>query len=205
MHCNQCNERPNGFRGTHELERHIARKHAPTRKAFICVDSSLDGKFLAQCKHCRNKKQYGAYYNAAAHLRRAHFHPRKKGRKAKGDEKRGGIGGGDHPPMDYLKQHWIKEVEVSGELPSTRRSSSAELSDSTEYNSLPEAEFDFENMDEPYIASQDAADMSTFDFDASHFIQPNAQVNSSNAYFSYDVQNPELADFNIDLNLYQQQ
>lgn len=111
--CQFCNERPDGFRGTHELERHIARSHAPCRKGYICVDASENGKFLAACKHCRAKKVYGAYYNAAAHLRRAHFHPRKRGRKGKNDEKRGGIGGGDDPPMDYLKQNWIREVEVT--------------------------------------------------------------------------------------------
>jgi len=111
--CQFCNERPDGFRGTHELERHIARSHAPSRKGYICIDASENGKFLAACKHCRAKKVYGAYYNAAAHLRRAHFHPRKRGRKGKNDEKRGGIGGGDDPPMDYLKQNWIREVEVT--------------------------------------------------------------------------------------------
>jgi hypothetical protein len=115
--CQFCQERPEGFRGTHELERHIARAHASARKGYICVDYSADKKFLASCKHCRNKKVYGAYYNAAAHLRRAHFHPHKRGRKGKNDEKRGGIGGGDHPAMDYLKQHWIKEIEVSNVTP----------------------------------------------------------------------------------------
>jgi hypothetical protein len=123
--CNYCNERPEGFRGTHELDRHVARAHASTRKGYICVDSSMDKKFLANCKHCRNKKVYGAYYNAAAHLRRAHFHPRKRGRKGKNDEKRGGIGGGDHPPMEHLKQHWIKEVEVDNKpMPLTPSSTS---------------------------------------------------------------------------------
>jgi hypothetical protein len=111
--CQYCSERPEGFRGTHELDRHIARAHAPSRKGYICVDYWSDKKYLASCKHCRNKKVYGAYYNAAAHLRRAHFYPRKRGRKGKNDEKRGGIGGGDDPPMDYLKMHWIKEVEVA--------------------------------------------------------------------------------------------
>ncbi|KAL5121257.1 hypothetical protein ACEQ8H_000725 [Pleosporales sp. CAS-2024a] len=111
IHCPHCPERP-CFRGTHELDRHIARAHASRRKGYICIDYSPDQKFLANCKHCRNKKVYGAYYNAAAHLRRAHFHPRKRGRKGKNDEKRGGIGGGDHPAMDYLKQYWIQEIEV---------------------------------------------------------------------------------------------
>lgn len=110
--CNFCDDHPSGFRGTHELERHIHRHHNAIRKAYICIDASDDGKFLSGCKHCRNNKVYGAYYNAAAHLRRAHFHPRKRGRKGKNDEKRGGSGGGDDPPMDYLRQNWIKEVEI---------------------------------------------------------------------------------------------
>ena len=110
--CMHCNERPDGFRGAHELDRHIARAHAVVRKGYICVAPDFDSKFLDACKHCRNHKVYGAYYNAAAHLRRAHFHPRKRGRKGKNEEKRGGIGGGDDPPMDFLKMHWIKEVEV---------------------------------------------------------------------------------------------
>lgn len=110
--CPHCSERPEGFRGTHELDRHVARAHTAVRKGYMCVAPGFDKNFLSGCKHCRNKKVYGAYYNAAAHLRRAHFHPRKRGRKGKNDEKRGGIGGGDDPPMDYLKQHWIREVEV---------------------------------------------------------------------------------------------
>jgi hypothetical protein len=129
IRCPQCDERPEGFRGTHELDRHMARAHAPSRKGYICVDYSSDKKFLAGCKHCRNKKVYGAYYNAAAHLRRAHFHPRKRGRKGKNDEKRGGIGGGDHPPMDYLKMHWIKEVEVDNKMLSSPGSASDDAGD----------------------------------------------------------------------------
>jgi len=45
-------------------------------------------------------------------LRRAHFNPRKRGRKAKTEgEKRGGKGGGNWPPMDALKEGWILEIE----------------------------------------------------------------------------------------------
>ncbi|UPX16282.1 uncharacterized protein EKO05_0006691 [Ascochyta rabiei] len=110
--CQLCNERPDGYRGTHELDRHIARAHAETRKGYICIAPAFQKSFLNNCEHCRNKKVYGAYYNAAAHLLRTHFHPRKRGRKGKNDEKRGGIGGGDHPAMDWLKQHWIQEIEV---------------------------------------------------------------------------------------------
>lgn len=56
------------------------------------------------------------YYNAAAHLRRAHFCPRKRGRKARGEEResRAGKAGGDWPPIEWLKANgWLKEVEVS--------------------------------------------------------------------------------------------
>lgn len=112
--CPQCNERPDGFRGEHELDRHISRAHAKTRKGYICIDASEDKRFLSNCKYCRNKKVYGAYYNAAAHLRRAHFHPRKRGRKGK-DEQREGLGAGNDPSMDMLRQYWISEVEVPNE------------------------------------------------------------------------------------------
>jgi hypothetical protein len=43
-------------------------------------------------------------------LRRAHFHPRERGKKRKESEKRGGKGGGDDPPMDVLKEHWIRRI-----------------------------------------------------------------------------------------------
>jgi hypothetical protein len=134
--CQQCNERPDGFRGTHELDRHTARAHAVVRKGYICVAPSFQQHFLDSCKHCRNKKVYGAYYNAAAHLRRAHFHPRKRGRKGKNDEKRGGIGGGDHPAMDWLKQHWIQEMEV----PNTINNTTTPASPDSASDSAPEPE-----------------------------------------------------------------
>jgi hypothetical protein len=65
--CPTCSDHPEGFRGQHELERHMSRAHAKLRKVWICVESPEgDGKFLANCKACRTKKRYGAYYNAAA-------------------------------------------------------------------------------------------------------------------------------------------
>ncbi|KAF2850739.1 hypothetical protein T440DRAFT_554899 [Plenodomus tracheiphilus IPT5] len=181
--CSFCNERPDGFRGTHELERHVARAHAPSRKGYICIDASTDGKFLANCKHCRNKKVYGAYYNAAAHLRRAHFHPRKRGRKGKNDEKRGGIGGGDDPPMEYLKQNWIREVEVDNK-PSPPSPQSAG-------DEAPE-QFDF-NAPHPIDAStaypqqQMSSSMPTqVQMDPSQFIGYGMSMNASEPMMMYD-------------------
>ncbi|KUJ15236.1 uncharacterized protein LY89DRAFT_106934 [Mollisia scopiformis] len=119
--CKLCDSHQEGFRGEHELRRHQDREHKSMVKKWVCIEPT-DGQShpkpvlaLARCKACaQQKKKYGAYYNAAAHLRRAHFKPKAKGRakNSKGDdaEKRGGKGGGDWPPMSELKC-WMKEVE----------------------------------------------------------------------------------------------
>ncbi|KAK4171760.1 hypothetical protein QBC36DRAFT_339366 [Triangularia setosa] len=132
VRCHQCTENPEGFRGEHELRRHTEAKHKSMVKKWICQDPSLFGiphaetaaKPLSDCKQCSAFKQYGAYYNAAAHLRRTHF--KVKARKGAGskngpkgansankveEEKRGGKGGGDWPPMSELKL-WMVEVTV---------------------------------------------------------------------------------------------
>lgn len=113
--CQYCNDQPQGFHGDHELRRHIERQHTRRRRVWVCKEKYVGGTFLANCKACRNEKTYGANYNAAAHLRRAHFNPckNKRGGRGKKSEGRGGMGGGNSPPMDELK-HWMYEaVEVN--------------------------------------------------------------------------------------------
>jgi hypothetical protein len=118
--CTVCEDHPQGFHGEHELRRHIDRHHTTYRKVWICKTStSKDGPRpivpLSNCKACRNNKTYGANYNAAAHLRRAHFFPckNKRGGRGKISEGRGGMGGGDEPPMDELKNWMYEKVEVN--------------------------------------------------------------------------------------------
>ncbi|KAH8789515.1 hypothetical protein F5882DRAFT_354269 [Hyaloscypha sp. PMI_1271] len=112
--CKLCPNDREGFRGEHELRRHVDREHKSIVKRWICVEPN-DGLAhakpllpLSRCKACHEqKKKYTAYYNAAAHLRRAHFNPKMR----RGDNvKRIGKSGGDWPPMSELK-FWMKEVE----------------------------------------------------------------------------------------------
>ncbi|EXJ83119.1 hypothetical protein A1O1_06738 [Capronia coronata CBS 617.96] len=113
--CQFCNDQPQGFHGDHELRRHIERHHSQVRRVWVCKDASKEGNFLSNCKACRNHKTYGANYNAAAHLRRAHFNPCKnrRGGRGKKSEHRGGMGGGNSPSMEVLKSWMYEELELN--------------------------------------------------------------------------------------------
>ncbi|KAL8984980.1 MAG: hypothetical protein Q9177_004562, partial [Variospora cf. flavescens] len=110
--CPHCNKKPDGYRGEHELGRHISKAHSLTRTVWVCIDPS-DSNFLSGCKACNRGKRYNAYYNAAAHLRRAHFNPKPPGRKGKNANdttvKRAGSSGGELPAMEYCKM-WMREI-----------------------------------------------------------------------------------------------
>ncbi len=114
LKCSLCNKNPDGYRGSHELHRHMALDHNASRTAWVCVDISTDG-FLSGCPACESKKPYGQDYNAAAHLRRFHFHPKSEVRRTNVDpeERRGGKGGGKDPPMNECRR-WMEKVKVPG-------------------------------------------------------------------------------------------
>ncbi|KAG5997985.1 hypothetical protein E4U43_002540 [Claviceps pusilla] len=120
--CTHCNDQPEGFRGEHELRRHINARHSHVVRKYVCRDPASVGLVstvsliqpLSECKACTSGKAYGTDYNAAAHLRRTHFRskPLRGRNKRPGDERRGGNGGGSWPPMCELKP-WIMEVSVA--------------------------------------------------------------------------------------------
>jgi hypothetical protein len=120
VYCTKCNEYPEGFRGEHELRRHNDAKHAALVKRWVCTqpleppNSPRPLIPLEKCKACVTQKRYGAYYNAAAHLRRAHFNPH-----------RGGKASGDWPPMTILKD-WMREVRQSIDVQDQDDASSGE-------------------------------------------------------------------------------
>ncbi|OLN95898.1 Metallothionein expression activator 2 [Colletotrichum chlorophyti] len=124
VYCNKCNEYPEGFRGEHELRRHTDAKHAALVRRWVCTEPDSYSAALPQpiiplskCKACVTQKRYGAYYNAAAHLRRAHFNPH-----------RGGKASGDWPPMTILKD-WMREVRQSVDTQDNDDSSAGEEGD----------------------------------------------------------------------------
>ncbi|KAI0183302.1 hypothetical protein EV127DRAFT_414258 [Xylaria flabelliformis] len=116
--CDQYDEHKEGFRGEHELRRHKDARHQTRIKTFICVDPRKYGlphnirvvNPLFNCKACIAQKKYGAYYNAAAHLRRSHFRERFS-RERKNSGANGGKGGGNWPPMQEMK-NWMQEIWV---------------------------------------------------------------------------------------------
>ncbi|KAK6437103.1 hypothetical protein LTR95_006710, partial [Oleoguttula sp. CCFEE 5521] len=152
--CTHCPRPYPGFRGDHELRRHQDRAHKSTRHVWICVQpvaSSLTPpKGLGICKQCKQRKEYNVYYNAAAHLRRAHFNPRKRGRRARGEveEKRAGKAGGDWPSIELLKSEgWLKEVIATGPAVDGG-SSSQDVSQDEEVEDEEEEEFEAQAIKE---------------------------------------------------------
>jgi hypothetical protein len=170
--CKLCDSQQDGFRGEHELRRHVDREHKSLVKKWVCEEPK-DGLQhpkpvlpLSRCKAChQQKKKYGAYYNAAAHLRRAHFKPKKPTRtksntKVEDVEKRGGKGGGDWPPMSELK-YWMKEVEEQVTQLTEEEQALQDAADASDDENLDDA------FDDPLFTQQVSSGISGSTFDNS--------------------------------------
>lgn len=201
VQCKDCDGHPEGFRGEHELRRHQDREHKQMVKKFICVEPN-DGLQhlkpilpLAKCKACnQQKKKYNAYYNAAAHLRRAHFKPKpSKGRgkqsRLDGDAKRGGKGGGDWPEMKELKC-WMREVEeVATEYLTTDEQNAADADDDEESN----------DPDNDYYPQPTT--LSSNNFDSGYLPDAPALPNTSMPNIHLNLDNTNIYDLQITFDL----
>jgi tetrahydromethanopterin S-methyltransferase subunit B len=192
--CKDCDNHQEGFRGEHELRRHQDREHKKMVKKWQCIDPTAmgpDGQDhpkpvipLARCKACNHqKKKYGAYYNAAAHLRRSHFKPKAKGRskntKTEDAEKRGGKGGGDWPPMSELK-YWMKEVEEQAIAMTNAQQAAADLADASDEDIL--------DMDDQAFSQQSSMSTISNDLDFQNFLDPSpTTINSYPAAINNDL------------------
>jgi hypothetical protein len=161
VYCDMCDDQPEGFRGEHELRRHTSAKHEGRVVKFVCRDPATAGiktsikaiNPLSNCKACNAGKQYGAYYNAAAHLRRTHFKPkspRNSRKSSSGEEsRRAGTGGGLWPPMEELKPWWTQVVVDRS------KNDDGTDSDTNDYANSDEVEMSGYDMEEAYGASID--------------------------------------------------
>ncbi|QYT01593.1 hypothetical protein H0G86_008624 [Trichoderma simmonsii] len=116
--CTICNDHPGGFRGPHELDRHM-RRHDSNKitKKFICRDPTSVGikpdvqaiNPLSKCESCSAQKHYDTINGAIAHLYFVHMrlHERDSSTEISNADQ------SKRPLTEQLKD-WCCEVQVDG-------------------------------------------------------------------------------------------
>jgi len=115
IHCYLCSDNPLGFRGADEYNQHMKSKHPSKTTRCKVRDPRTVGIYssvepitpLSKCKFCLSGKIYGAYYDAAAHLRRVHFRRKTSSKPSLNARAHDSA----DPPMSELKK-WMVGVEV---------------------------------------------------------------------------------------------
>jgi hypothetical protein len=131
------------LRGPHERQRHWDNVHAPVKRVWICVQPKQSPfkpkKGLDICKQCKQGKQYNVYYNAAAHLRRGHFCPSKRGRRPRGEAGTSALNlsveRSKGPSIDEMKAHgWLKEISVPNNGQHVAADDDNDVADTTDFD-----------------------------------------------------------------------
>lgn len=150
----QCSDCAITLRGPHELQRHWENVHAPVKRVWICVQPEQSPfkpkKGLDICKQCKQGKQYNVYYNAAAHLRRGHFCPSKRGRRPRGEVATSAltlsVERSRGPSIEELKAHgWLREIEVPNLGPRTTADNNDDSPDQPDMTDFDDADAEDNN------------------------------------------------------------
>lgn len=139
------------LRGPHERQRHWDNVHAPVKRVWICVQPEQSPfkpkKSLDICKQCKQGKPYNVYYNAAAHLRRGHFCPSKRGRRPRGEVGTSAVvlsmERSRGPSIEEMKAHgWLKEITVPNRGSRAAADNDEDVSDAGDFDDEPSGDLD---------------------------------------------------------------
>ncbi|KAK3338456.1 hypothetical protein B0H65DRAFT_479020 [Neurospora tetraspora] len=107
LQCPQCDRRPDGFNSVKDLGSHMVGVHRRKIK-WVC-------SVLAHCRNCSSKKQYGAYHDVVAHLRRnlsLRVKQPRKGPKQKQENE--ATEAGEHLLAQFIGFEYVDGAEHSG-------------------------------------------------------------------------------------------
>jgi hypothetical protein len=201
--CNKCNERPQGYRGEHELSRHVKLRHEPIKTMWICVSPPDNPAFLDGCKNCKDCKRYGAYYNAAQHIRRCHFAPIKRGRKSKTEtspypSKFGNYGNhrtdqserSKHFPNMAEMKKYLREVITDQDGNILDDSDAVNAMDESREEQAYDATEEVYDFSKPPVASQDVQPFGTSNYHPNTAVDGVNWVNRVNISQAYSLATP---------------